>query len=137
MDNNVGKVMDSMFEKMEKFLSTETVIGSPMEIGGVTLIPIISVSFGIGGGGGVGKEQSGNEGTGTGGGAGCKVSPNAILVIKNEEVSMIPLQGRGSLEKLFEMAPEIISKFSPGAKGDAGQDQGQQEQSQEDQEDSE
>ncbi len=37
-----------------------------------------------------------------------------ILVIKNQEVSVIPLQGRGSLEKLFEMAPEIISKFNPG-----------------------
>ncbi|RQD78411.1 MAG: sporulation protein, partial [Candidatus Syntrophonatronum acetioxidans] len=112
--DNVGQVLDSIFEKLEKFLRTETVVGSPMEVGGVILIPIISVSFGLGSGGGSGKEAKGNEGSGTGGGAGCKVSPNAILVIKNQEVSVIPLQGRGSLEKLFEMAPEIISKFHPG-----------------------
>jgi len=113
----INDVLTSLFEKLERTLKTETVVGEPMEVGGVTLVPIISVSFGLAGGGGSGKEQSGGqEGTGSGAGAGCKISPNAMLVIKDGEVSVIPFSGRGSLEKLFEMAPDIISKFNLGAK---------------------
>lgn len=110
----INNVLTSLFEKLERTLKTETVVGEPLEVGGVTLVPIIGVSFGLAGGGGAGKE-GGQEGTGSGAGAGCKISPNAVLVIKDGEVSMIPLQGRGSLEKLFEMAPDIISKFNLGA----------------------
>ncbi|UNC92911.1 GerW family sporulation protein [Candidatus Contubernalis alkaliaceticus] len=112
----INDVLTSLFEKLERTLKTETVVGEPIEVGGVTLVPIISVSFGLGGGGGGGKDQGGQEGTGSGAGAGCKISPNAMLVIKDGEVSVIPFSGRGSLEKLFEMAPDIISKFNLGAK---------------------
>ncbi len=105
-------MFNSMFEKLEKFLKTETVVGKPFEIGNVTFVPIISVSFGLGGGGGEGKDAKGNDGGGSGGGLGCKMSPNAVLVVKNEEVSMIPLNNKGSLEKIIEMVPEIVNKLN-------------------------
>ncbi len=104
-------VMDSMFEKLEKFLRTETVVGEPLQVGDITMVPIITVAFGLGGGEGSGKDNKGNDGSGTGGGLGCKISPNAMLVIKDGEVSVIPLTSRGSLDKLFEMVPDIISKM--------------------------
>lgn len=103
--------LNSMFEKLEKFLKTETVVGKPFEIGNITFVPIISVSFGLGGGGGEGKDLKGNDGQGSGGGLGCKMTPNAFLVIKNEEVSLISLNNKGSLERIIEMVPEIINKF--------------------------
>ena len=109
--SNSGNVLDSMFERLEKFLRTETVVGEPFQVGEITLVPIITVAFGIGGGQGSGKDNKGNDGSGTGGGLGCKISPNAMIVIKNGEVSVIPLTSRGSLDKLFEMVPEIISKM--------------------------
>ncbi len=110
--------MDSMFEKLEKVLRTETVVGEPFQVDDVTLIPIITVTFGIGGAEGAGKDNKGNDGSGTGGGLGCKISPNAILVIKAGEVSVIPLTSRGSLDKLFEMVPDIISKMDCKGKSD-------------------
>jgi uncharacterized spore protein YtfJ len=54
-----------------------------------------------------------------GGGVGCKIAPNAILVIKNEELSVIPLTNRGSLEKIVEMVPEIMAKVE-GYKTESG-----------------
>lgn len=42
---------------------------------------------------------------------GCRISPNAMLVIKNDEVDIISLAGKGSLEKIMNMIPEIVGKM--------------------------
>ncbi|MGI6144752.1 MAG: sporulation protein [Clostridia bacterium] len=101
--------LQTMFEKLENFFRTETVVGEPIKVGEVTLIPLIEISFGLGSGVGRGKEK-GIEGAG-GAGAGAKIAPTAILVVRGEEVSLIPLKDRDSLEKVFEMVPEIINKL--------------------------
>ena len=111
MINPGESLINTMFEKLEKFIRTETVVGEQIQVGDIILIPIVSVSFGVGGGGGGGKDRDGNDGNGGGGGTGAKIQPNAIVVIKNGEVSAIPLTSRGSFDKLFEMLPEIISKI--------------------------
>ena len=107
-----GSVFNTLFEKLEKFLRSETVVGDPIQIGNVTLIPIITVSFGVAGGEGSGKDGKGNDGSGGGGGLGCRISPNAVLVVKNDEVSLVSLAGKGSLEKIMDMVPEIVSKMN-------------------------
>lgn len=40
----------------------------------------------------------------------CEITPNAILTVKNDELSVIPFTNRGSLEKIFEIVPDILSK---------------------------
>jgi len=101
--------LQTMFDKLESFFRTETVVGEPIIVGEVTLIPLIEISFGLGSGIGSGKEK-GIEGAG-GAGAGAKIMPTAIMVIKGEDVSLIPLKDRDSLEKVFEVVPEIINKL--------------------------
>lgn len=121
-----SEVFNTMFEKLEKFLRTETVVGEPFQVGSITMVPVISVSFGAGGGEGSGKDSKGNDGSGGGGGVGCKISPNAMLVIKNDELSVVPLAGKGSLEKIVEMVPEIMAKVDSSKFGEgnvAGSDQ--------------
>lgn len=112
-EKNVGpkNVMETMFSKLDQFLKTETVIGEPFSIGSITLVPIISVAFGMAGGLGEGSDKKGGDGTGGGGGLGCRITPNAILVIKGEEVDYIELKNRGSLEKLFDAVPDLLSKI--------------------------
>ncbi len=107
-----GNIFDNLFEKLEKFLRTETVVGDPLQVGNITLIPIITVSFGVGGGEGAGKDSKGNDGSGGGGGVGCRISPNAVLVIKDDEVSLVSLAGKGSFEKFMNMVPEIVNKIN-------------------------
>lgn len=106
-----GQNLVTLFEQLEKFFKTETVFGDALQIGNVTLIPVINVSFGAGNGGGNGKDAKGNDGTGGGAGAGGKISPTAVIVIKNDEVSVLPLNSRGSLDKIIEMVPELIGKI--------------------------
>ena len=90
-NNSMKESLDSVFTNLEKFIKTETVIGEPIVVGEVTLVPIISVMFGCGAGGGTGGDNKGMTGDGSGGGGGARISPNAILVIKKDEVIGSPI----------------------------------------------
>lgn len=82
--------LDLLFDDLEKYIKTETVIGEPTVVGEVTLVPIINVTLGCASGDG----NHNNEvisGSTSGGGIGAKISSNAILVIKNDEVTVIPI----------------------------------------------
>ena len=111
MESNFNQNIESIFSSLEKFIKTKTVVGEPIVVGDVTLIPIISVMFGCGAGGGNGTDNKGMNGTGNGGGGGAKISPNGIVVIKNGEVSMLPVKSKNSLESLVAMVPEIVTKL--------------------------
>ena len=111
MENNFCQNVESIFSSLEKFIQTKTVVGEPIVVGDVTLIPIISVMFGCCAGGGNGTDNKGMNGTGNGGGGGAKISPNGIVVIKNGEVSMLPVKSKNSLESLVAMVPEIVTKL--------------------------
>lgn len=101
-----------LFTKLEKFLKTETVVGEPINIGDVTLVPFVTVSFGCGTGVGEGSDsQSKQVGSGGGLGAGVRISPDAVLIIKNGEVQMLPIKNKGNLNKLLEMVPGIVEKI--------------------------
>ena len=115
--NGRSELFNTLFEKLENFIKTETVVGDPFQVGNITMVPIISVSFGVGGGEGSGKDDKGNDGLGGGGGVGAKITPNSMLVIKNDEISVVPLTSRGSLEKIAEMVPEIIAKVEGSKTG--------------------
>ncbi|MFN2339988.1 MAG: GerW family sporulation protein [Halanaerobium sp.] len=106
MMQNTEKVLESMYDKLDNFLKTETVIGETIEVGEVKLIPIITASFGLGGG--MGEEDNAGGG---GGGVGCKISPDAILVIRGKEVEMMPVKNKSSLDKLIEKIPSLLEKI--------------------------
>ncbi len=105
--STIKDMMESMYSRLDRFLKTETVIGEPKTVGSVQLIPIVTASFGLGGGfsDGAGSKDSDN---GAGGGLGCRISPNAILVIQGDDVKLVSLESRRSLDKLFEQVPDIL-----------------------------
>lgn len=111
-NNSMKESFDSLFSNLEKFIKTETVVGQPIVVGEVTLVPIISVMFGCGTGGGTGSDNKGMTGNGAGGGGGARISPNAILVIKKDEVTMLPVKGKNNLDNLINMVPDIVSKIN-------------------------
>ncbi len=107
----VNESLETLFSHLEKFLKTETVVGEPIIVGETTLIPVITVSFGCGGGGGGGKDEKGNDGMGTGVGVGAKISPDAVIVIREDAVTLLPVKSRSNLENLVGMVPEIVKKM--------------------------
>ncbi len=103
--------LDAVFSHLENMLKAKTVIGDPIVIGDVTLVPVVNVTFGIGTGGGEGKDARDQGGGGMGAGTGARLTPAAVIVIKGDDVSMLPISGRGSLENIVGMAPELIGKL--------------------------
>jgi len=113
------KILESMYDRLDNFMKTETVVGEPIIVDDVKIIPIISASFGLGGGFGEDAKQQ-NASGGGGGGVGGKITPDAMLVVKDGNVEMIPVKSKATLEKLIEKVPDLVGKLEElkGAKGE-------------------
>ncbi|CAB1251266.1 GerW family sporulation protein [Clostridium sp. MT-14] len=104
---------EMLFSKLENFLKTETVVGKPINVGDITLVPFITVNFGCAAGGGedTAGDKDKKEGSGSGMGAGAKITADAVLVIKEDNVKLIPIKNKDSLDKIIELVPDIIKKM--------------------------
>lgn len=102
----VEKLIATAVAEMEKVLSSKTVVGDPIVVGEVTIIPLMSVGFGFGAGGGdaPGKEQGSGGGSGGGGG----IKPVAVIIVDAGGARVEPLKGAAS--SLVEKVAEAISK---------------------------
>ncbi len=109
--NAIKSNVEGMMEKLEQFLVSKTVVGEQIQVGAYTIIPFISLGFGVGAGLGDGQDEKRNGGSGGGGGIGASIKPLAVLLIKDDQVQMLPIKKSGGLEKLIEMVPGIMDKI--------------------------
>lgn len=107
--------------ELEKFLTTKTVVGEPIVIGDVTLVPVQTVSFGYGSGGGEGGDEK-SKGVGGGGGAGANLRPIAIVAVKGTDVQVYTLGKKGIVDNIAAMIPEALSKIKMGKGKKDGKD---------------
>jgi uncharacterized spore protein YtfJ len=112
----VSDITKSTLAEIEKILTTRTVVGEPMTVEGVTLIPLISIGFGFGAGGGSGKGEMKQKGEGSmgGTGGGAWVRPVALVVIDKEGNVKIESVRRGLssiMEKVTDTVPKVVEKF--------------------------
>lgn len=110
MSVNTKENIETIFGKLENFFKSKTVVGEPIKVGETTIIPFVDISFGLGAGGGDGKDDEGNDGSGSGAGAGGRISATAVLVIKGDQVELLPIKKAGGFERLLDMVPEIVEK---------------------------
>ena len=110
----VENLAKTALEEIEKVLTTKTVVGEPMTIEGVTLIPLISVGFGFGAGGGSGRGEAKQKGEGAGGGSGggAWVRPIAVVIVDKEGVRIEPIAGAiaTAIERISETIPRMMEK---------------------------
>lgn len=111
MGEALNSNLNALFGKLQDFISTKTVVGDPITIGEITLVPLIDVSFGMGAGGSGNKEEKAHKSKDAGG-VGAKITPSAILVIQNGTVQLVNVKNTGSVDKLLNMVPGILSKFN-------------------------
>jgi len=102
---HVENLLKVNLAEIERLLSTRSVVGDPIKVDDVTLIPLISFGFGFGAAGGSGQAQKPGvgEGSGAGTGGGGGIKPVAVVVIGKEGVSVEPIRGAATahiLEKL-------------------------------------
>ena len=118
---NHEELLKMSVSELEKFLTTKTVVGEPIVIGEVTLVPVQTVSFGYGSGGGEGGDEK-SKGVGGGGGAGANLRPIAIVAVKGTDVQVYTLGKKGVVDNLAAMIPEALSKIKLGKGKKDGKD---------------
>ena len=102
-DNSFNEVVNSMMQGMESFLSSKTVVGEPTQAGDTTIIPLVDVTFGVGAGASAQEKKNGGAGGMTG-----KMSPSAVLVIKNGQVRLVNIKNQDTVNKIIDMVPDLI-----------------------------
>ena len=83
-NNNFPGVVESLLKGMDTVLSTKTVVGEATQIGDTIILPLVDVTFGVGAGAGADEKKNN-----AGGGLGGKMTPSAVLVIKDGYTKLV------------------------------------------------
>lgn len=118
MSQNLPNMLDNTIARIREMVDANSVVGEPIVTAdGVTIIPISKISIGLGGGGSdyVSRHPNKQDNPFGGGvGAGVKVTPIAFLVIRGENVRMLPVASapNTTADRLVEMVPDVVDKLS-------------------------
>lgn len=106
-ENNFTGVIESLMKGMNTVLSTKTVVGEATKIGDTIILPLVDVTFGVGAGASVGDKKNGGAGGFSG-----KLTPSAVLVIKNGSTKLVNIKNQDTVTKVLDMIPDIVDKFT-------------------------
>ena len=106
-ENNFSGVVESLMKGMNTILSTKTVVGEATKIGDTIILPLVDVSFGVGAG-----AKSADKKDGGAGGFGARMSPSAVLVIKNGSTKLVNIKNQDAVSKILDLVPDVVDKFS-------------------------
>ena len=107
MNNNFSEVVSSLLSGVDNCLSTKTVVGQATQIGDTIILPLVDVTFGVGAGAAAGEQKNSGFGGITG-----KMSPSAVLVIKNGQTKLVNVRNQDAVTKIIDMIPDLVDKFT-------------------------
>jgi uncharacterized spore protein YtfJ len=102
---DINSTMSTMFNGMDGFISTKSVVGEPIKVGDTVIIPLLDVNFGMAAG-----AFNKPDGHNAAGGIGAKLSPSAVLVVSDGKTRLVNIKNQDAVTKALDMAPEIVDK---------------------------
>lgn len=108
-ENQFQGVVESLLRGMDTVLSTKTVVGEATKIGDTIILPLVDVSFGVGAGAGNNGQKNSSSGAG---GLGGKMTPSAVLVIRDNAVKLVNIKNQDAVTKVLDMIPDLVDKFT-------------------------
>jgi len=108
-DNQFSGVVESLLRGMDTVLSTKTVVGEATQVGDTIILPLVDVTFGVGAGAGNNSQKHSSSGAG---GLGGKMTPSAVLVIKDGSTKLVNIKNQDTVTKILDMVPDIVEKFT-------------------------
>lgn len=114
----LGDLMNGTMDKIRAMADVNTIIGTPIEAGEVTIIPVSKVSFGFGAGGGEyatkNQKPDRDDSFGGGTGAGVTITPVGFLVVRGANVKLLPVAPPpdGALDRVVDMVPDLVDKVT-------------------------
>ena len=104
-DNNFGEVVGSLMKGMESFLTTKTVVGEATQVGDTIILPLVDVTVGAG-------ASANDKKNGGGGGMSGKMTPSAVLVIKDGQTRLVNIKNQDTVTKIIDMIPDLVDRFT-------------------------
>ena len=116
-NNSLSELISTTMEHVRTMADANTIIGTPIQAEGVTLIPVSRMSFGVAGGGTEfsTKKQTGPDGSfGGGSGASAKLEPVAFLVVREGSVKLLPVAPppATTVDRVIDTVPEVVDKVT-------------------------
>ena len=106
-NNNFNGVVQSLLSGMNTIMSSKTVVGEPTKVGDTIVLPLVDVSFGVGAG-----ATSADKKDGGCGGFGAKMSPSAVLVIKDGSTKLVNIKNQDAVTKILDLVPDVVDRFT-------------------------
>lgn len=110
-ENNFAGVIEALMKGMDSVLSTRTVVGEATQVGDTIILPLVDVTFGVGAGASTQDKKSGGAGGFSG-----KMTPSAVLVIKNGTTKLVNIKNQDTVTKILDMIPDIVDRFTSPSK---------------------
>lgn len=110
-DNQFASTVDALFQGMDHFVTTKTVVGEAVKIDNTIILPLVDVSCGMAAG--AFNQSSKNNGAG---GMSAKMTPSAILVIQDGVTKLVNIKHQDAMTKMLDMVPDIVNRFTSGKK---------------------
>ncbi|MBR1758768.1 MAG: GerW family sporulation protein [Lachnospiraceae bacterium] len=108
-NNSFKDTVGALFAGMEEFITSKTVVGEPIKTeDGTIVIPFVEASFGIG----AGASDSSTKRSSGSGGMGGKISPSAVLVLKDGSSKLVNVKYQDSLTKVMDLVPDVVNRIT-------------------------
>jgi len=117
-ENNFPSAVEALFKGMNTVISSKTVVGEPTQIGDTIILPLVDVSFALGAGSTTGEKKDGSCG-----GLGGKMTPSAVLIIKDGYSKLVNIKKQDSMTKILDMIPDLVDRFTKPKNGADIQDE--------------
>lgn len=123
MANQIEGLMHEAMGKLKEMIDVNTIVGEPIstsdDSGNIsTIIPVSKVALGFGAGGSEFSakplsEKDDKTMFGGGCGGGVSVKPVAFLVVKNDNIRLLPVTNTiSSADRIIDMVPEVLNRFN-------------------------
>ena len=109
--SNFKETVEALFQGMDNVVTSKTVVGDAIHINDTIILPLVDVSFGIGAGASCGAGKDSRKNGGMGGMSG-KMSPSAVLLIKNGQTRLVNIKNQDSVSKVIDMIPDLVDRFT-------------------------
>ena len=106
-ENNFKTTVEALFKGMDGVVSSKTVIGEAIHIDDTIILPLVDVSFAIGAG-----SFSGDKKDKGAGGIGGKMTPSAVLVIRDGMTRLVNIKNQDTITKILDMVPQLMNRFT-------------------------
>lgn len=112
-NNKISEIMQTAIDEIKSMVDADTIIGNPITISDMTVIPVSKITFGLASGG-VDLNTKGNQNKvfGGGGGAGVSVVPICFIAVCGGQAKILNINAaEGLADKAVALVPELFEKI--------------------------